>query len=86
MRKTYGPSLPAGPLIDKLASQCDKKAFSFAKPLVKDLDFIFSGLKTSFLYFLRDKLRDDPLFIEKNRTDLCASLQETIVSMLISNW
>jgi len=75
---------PAGPMIDKLASQGDRKAFSFAKPKVKDLDFSFSGLKTSFLYFLRDKLKEDPQFIEKNRTDLCASLQDTIVSMLIS--
>ena len=75
---------PAGPMIDKLASQGNKKAFSFAKPKVKDLDFSFSGLKTSFLYFLRDKLKDDPQFIEKNRADLCASLQDTIVSMLIS--
>lgn len=75
---------PAGPLIDKLASRGNSKAFSFAKPKVKDLDFSFSGLKTSFLYFLNDKLKDDPRFIEKNRADLCASLQETIVSMLIS--
>lgn len=75
---------PAGPLIDKLASKGDSKAFLFAKPKVKNLDFSFSGLKTSFLYFLNDKLRDDPRFIEKNRADLCASLQDTIVSMLIS--
>ena len=75
---------PAGPMIDRLASQGNRKAFSFAKPKVKDLDFSFSGLKTSFLYFLRDKLRDDPQFIEKYKPDLCASLQDTIVSMLIS--
>jgi len=77
-------SYPAGPMIDRLASQGNRKAFSFAKPKVKDLDFSFSGLKTSFLYFLRDKLRDDPQFIEKYKPDLCASLQDTIVSMLIS--
>lgn len=75
---------PAGPMIDKLAAQGDKKAFVFAKPKVKDLDFSFSGLKTSFLYFLRDRLREDQQFIEKNKADLCASLQETIVSILIS--
>jgi N6-L-threonylcarbamoyladenine synthase len=75
---------PAGPMIDKLASEGNKKAFSFSKPSVKGLDFSFSGLKTSFLYFLRDKLKEDPEFISKNRADLCASLQETIVSILIS--
>jgi N6-L-threonylcarbamoyladenine synthase len=75
---------PAGPMIDKFASEGNKNAFSFAKPLVKDLDFSFSGLKTSFLYFLKDKLKEDPEFINKNRADLCASLQDTIVTILIS--
>jgi N6-L-threonylcarbamoyladenine synthase len=74
---------PAGPMIDKLAAEGDKNAFSFAKPLVKGLDFSFSGLKTSFLYFLKDKLKEDPEFINKNRADLCASLQDTIISILI---
>jgi len=75
---------PAGPLIDRLASEGNKKAFSFSKPSVKGLDFSFSGLKTSFLYFLRDRLNEDPEFIVKNKADLCASLQETIVSILIN--
>jgi tRNA N6-adenosine threonylcarbamoyltransferase len=75
---------PAGPIIDKLASEGNKKAFSFSKPSVKGLDFSFSGLKTSFLYFLRDRLKEDPDFISKNRADLCASLQDTIVNILIS--
>jgi len=75
---------PAGPLIDRLASEGNKKAFSFSKPSVKGLDFSFSGLKTSFLYFLRDRLNEDPEFILKNKADLCASLQETIVSILIN--
>lgn len=75
---------PAGPMIDKLAAQGNKKAFVFARPRVKELDFSFSGLKTSFLYFLRDRLKEDPQFIENNKADLCASLQETIVSILIS--
>jgi N6-L-threonylcarbamoyladenine synthase len=75
---------PAGPIIDKLASEGNKKAFIFSKPSVKGLDFSFSGLKTSFLYFLRDRLKEDPEFILKNKTDLCASLQETIISILIS--
>jgi N6-L-threonylcarbamoyladenine synthase len=75
---------PAGPLIDRLASEGNKKAFSFSKPSVKGLDFSFSGLKTSFLYFLRDRLKEDPDFIIKNKTDLCASLQDTIISMLMT--
>ncbi|MFZ2338322.1 MAG: tRNA (adenosine(37)-N6)-threonylcarbamoyltransferase complex transferase subunit TsaD [Bacteroidales bacterium] len=82
--KLMGLPYPAGPMIDKLAAQGNKEAFVFAKPRVKDLDFSFSGLKTSFLYFLRDRLRDDQQFIEKHKEDLCASLQETIVSILIS--
>ncbi len=75
---------PAGPVIDKLASEGNNKAFIFSKPSVKGLDFSFSGLKTSFLYFLRDRLKEDPEFILKNKADLCASLQETIISILIS--
>jgi N6-L-threonylcarbamoyladenine synthase len=75
---------PAGPIIDKLASEGNKKAFIFSKPSVKGLDFSFSGLKTSFLYFLRDRLKEDPDFIIKNKTDLCASLQETIISILMT--
>jgi N6-L-threonylcarbamoyladenine synthase len=75
---------PAGPIIDKLASEGNKKAFIFSKPSVKGLDFSFSGLKTSFLYFLRDRLKEDPDFIIKNKTDLCASLQDTIISMLMT--
>ncbi len=81
--KVMGLSYPAGPLIDKLAKQGNPLAFSFAKPVVKGLDFSFSGLKTSFLYFLRDKLKDDSAFIEKNLADLCASLQHVIVDILI---
>jgi N6-L-threonylcarbamoyladenine synthase len=82
--KVMGFPYPAGPLIDKLASTGDRNAFTFAKPYVKGLDFSFSGLKTSFLYFLRDRLKDDPCFIENNKADLCASLQNVIVSILIS--
>ena len=79
MRFTY----PAGPLIDKLALEGNINAFRFSKPRIKDLDFSFSGLKTSFLYFLRDRLKEDPDFIENNKADLCASLQHTIISILI---
>jgi len=81
--KLMGFPYPAGPAIDKLASDGNKYAFEFAKPSVKDLDFSFSGLKTSFLYFLRDRLNEDAGFIDRNKADLCASLQHTIVSILI---
>ena len=82
--KLMGLPYPAGPIIDEMAKQGDSNAFHFAKPYVKDLDFSFSGLKTSFLYFLRDRLKENGDFIEKNRADLCASLQHTIVNILIS--
>lgn len=82
--KMMGFAYPAGPGIDKLASSGNRKAFTFSKPSVKGLDFSFSGLKTNFLYFLRDKLKEDTDFIEKNKPDLCASLQHTIVSILMS--
>lgn len=82
--KLMGLPYPAGPAIDRLASEGDKKAFTFAKPSIPGLDFSFSGLKTSFLYFLRDRLKEDPAFIEKNRADLCASLQHTIVTILMN--
>ena len=81
--KVMGFPYPAGPLIDKLASQGNKHAFSFAKPSVKGLDFSFSGLKTSFLYFLRDRIKENADFVEMNKADLCASLQHVIVSILI---
>jgi N6-L-threonylcarbamoyladenine synthase len=82
--KVMGLSYPAGPLIDKLAASGNINAFRFSKPHIKGLDFSFSGLKTSFLYFLRDKLKEDPNFVENNKADLCASLQHTIISILIS--
>ncbi len=82
--KILGFPYPAGPMIDNLARQGNRKAFAFTKPSVKGLDFSFSGLKTNFLYFLRDRLKDDNDFIEKNKPDLCASLQATIVGILIN--
>ncbi len=82
--KIMGLPYPAGPVIDKQAKLGNKSAFRFAKPVIRGLDFSFSGLKTSFLYFLRDKTKEDPDFIGKNVPDLCASLQHTIVEILIS--
>ncbi len=80
--KLMGFTYPAGPEIDKLAVTGNHKAFRFSRPVVAGLNFSFSGLKTSFLYFLRDKLKEDQDFIEKNKADLCASLQYTIVKVL----
>jgi len=81
--KIMGFTYPAGPIIDKLAYEGNMNAFRFTKPLMKGLDFSFSGLKTNFLYFLRDRIKEDESFIENNRADLCASLQHTIVTILI---
>lgn len=82
--KIMGLPYPGGPLIDKLAKEGDPKAFKFAKPSVGGFDYSFSGLKTSFLYFLRDHVADDPDFIENHKADLCASLQATIVDILMN--
>lgn len=82
--KVMGLPYPGGPVIDSLAKEGDPEKFRFAKPSVDGLDFSFSGLKTSFLYFLRDEIKDDPDFIEKNKEDLCASLQATIVKILMT--
>lgn len=81
--KVMGMPYPGGPLIDKLAKEGNPDAFKFAKPRVKDLDYSFSGLKTSFLYFLRDQIKENENFIEENQQDLCASLQKTIIDILM---
>ncbi|MFH1120992.1 MAG: tRNA (adenosine(37)-N6)-threonylcarbamoyltransferase complex transferase subunit TsaD [Bacteroidota bacterium] len=80
--KIMGLPYPGGPLVDKYSKDGDPGAFKFSKPLIQGLDFSFSGLKTSFLYFLRDRLKEDADFIEKNKADLCASIQFTIVNAL----
>ncbi len=81
--KIMGLPYPGGPLVDKLAREGNPKAFTFAKPRIPEFNYSFSGLKTSFLYFLRDRIKEEPDFIENNRTDLCASLQSTIVDILM---
>lgn len=81
--KTMGLPYPGGPHIDRLAAQGNPKAFRFAKPHIPGLDYSFSGLKTSFLYTLRDAKTLDPYFIEKNLPDLAASLQATIIDILL---
>ena len=81
--KVMGFGYPGGPVIDRLARQGNPKAFKFNKPHIAGYDYSFSGLKTSFLYNLRDWIKDDPDFIEKNKEDLCASLEKTIVDILM---
>lgn len=81
--KVMGLGYPGGPVIDRLAREGDPRRFQFSKPHIPALDYSFSGLKTSFLYTLRDALKVDPDFIDKNKADLCASLQKTIVDTLM---
>jgi len=81
--KVMGLPYPGGPLIDKYAKEGNPHAFNFSKPKIKDYDYSFSGLKTSFLYFLRDELKKNDKFIEENKADICASLQKTIIDILM---
>lgn len=82
--KVMGLPYPGGPVIDKLSKEGDPQRFRFAKPSVEGFDYSFSGLKTSFLYYLRDQVHENPDFIEQNKADLCASLQSTIVEILLN--
>ena len=82
--KIMGLPYPGGPWIDRLAKEGNAEAFSFSKPNIPEYNYSFSGLKTSFLYFLRDNLKTNPNFIEENKADLCASLQKTIIDILIN--
>jgi N6-L-threonylcarbamoyladenine synthase len=82
--KVMGLGYPGGPIIDRLARQGNPKAFSFAKPHIAGYDYSFSGLKTSFLYSLRDWLKGDPDFIAHHKEDLAASLEATIVDILMN--
>lgn len=81
--KIFGLPYPGGPLIDKNAQNGNATAFQFPHPKISQFDFSFSGLKTSVLYFIREKLKADEYFIEKNMNDLCASVQKTIVEILM---
>jgi N6-L-threonylcarbamoyladenine synthase len=82
--KMLGLPYPGGPLIDKYAQLGNPKRFSFGNTTMPDLDFSFSGIKTGFLYFLRDQKKVDPDFVDKNMNDICASLQYQLVKMLVS--
>jgi len=82
--KIMGLPYPGGPEIDKLAKSGDPKAYPFPEPKIQGLNYSFSGLKTAFLYFLRDQLKLDNDFIEKNKADIAASIQDTIIRVLLS--
>ena len=81
--KVMGLGYPGGPVVDRLAKEGDASLFKLNKPHIQGYDYSFSGLKTSFLYLLRDELKKDPDFIEKNKAHLCASLQQTIIEILM---
>jgi len=74
---------PGGPVVDKLAKEGNPKAFRFSKPRIANLDYSFSGVKTSLLYFLRDSVKEDPEFVSRNINDLCASFQHTLIEILM---
>jgi N6-L-threonylcarbamoyladenine synthase len=82
--KVMGLPYPGGPVIDRLAKEGNPLAFTLNKPHIPEYDYSFSGLKTSFLYTLRDRIKENPGFIEENKADLCASLQYTVVEILMN--
>lgn len=84
--KVMGLPYPGGPYIDRLAAEGDASRFKFSKPHIHGLDYSFSGLKTSFLYTLRDEVAKNPDFVEENKADLAASLQKTIIDILIDKF
>ena len=81
--KMMGLGYPGGPVIDRLARQGDPLRFKFAKPHIPGLDYSFSGIKTSLLYFVRDEMAKDPSFLEKNKEDICASFQKALIDILM---
>lgn len=81
--KVLGLGYPGGPIIDKHAREGNPQAFRFTRPDIPEFNFSFSGLKTAFMYFIRDEIKKDPQFIHKNLNDICASLQFTIVDILM---
>lgn len=83
--KILGLPYPGGPLIDKLAKEGDKNKFSFAGTNVSGYDYSFSGIKTSFLYFIQNNLQKDPRFIDENLNDICASYQNHLITVLLKN-
>ena len=81
--KMMGLGYPGGPVVDRLAKEGDPDKFKFSKPHVPGLDYSFSGIKTSLLYFVRDRMAEDPDFMEKNKADICASFQKALIDILM---
>jgi N6-L-threonylcarbamoyladenine synthase len=81
--KVMGLGYPGGPIIDRNAKEGNPSAYKFSKPQIAGLDFSFSGLKTSFLYFIREKIAENPMFIKQNINDICASIQNIIIKILV---
>ncbi|MBO4571025.1 MAG: tRNA (adenosine(37)-N6)-threonylcarbamoyltransferase complex transferase subunit TsaD [Bacteroidales bacterium] len=81
--KVMGLGYPGGPVVDRLAKEGDASRFRFAKPNIPGLDYSFSGIKTSLLYFLRDRLKEDPDFLTNNMADICASFQKDLIDILL---
>ncbi|HPH54075.1 MAG: tRNA (adenosine(37)-N6)-threonylcarbamoyltransferase complex transferase subunit TsaD [Bacteroidales bacterium] len=81
--KLLGLGYPGGPIIDRLAKEGNASAFRFAKPNIAGLDYSFSGIKTSLLYFLRDNIAENPDFLEENKKDICASYQKDLIDILL---
>ncbi len=81
--KMMGLGYPGGPIIDRLAKQGDPNRFKFSKPNIKGLDYSFSGIKTSLLYFVRDEIAKNPNFMEENKEDICASFQKALIDILM---
>jgi N6-L-threonylcarbamoyladenine synthase len=84
--KLLGLPYPGGPLIDKYAKEGNATRFTFAEPQIPELDFSFSGLKTSILYFLQKEIKANPEFVSENLADLCASIQERIITILLKKF
>lgn len=82
--KMMGLGYPGGPVIDRLAKEGNPDRFEFSKPQIPGLDYSFSGVKTSLLYFVRDEIAKDPSFLENNKEDICASFQKTLIDILMS--
>ena len=81
--KMMGLGYPGGPVVDRLAKEGDPERFKFNLPHIQGLDYSFSGIKTSLLYFLRDRLAENPDFIEQNKADICASFQKALIDILL---
>ncbi len=84
--KMMGLGYPGGPIVDRLAKEGDENRFKFNLPHIAGLDYSFSGIKTSLLYFLRDRMKENPDFVEQNKADICASFQKALIDILMKKF